>query len=78
MQKLEYTLSDSVAQNSAVTRQTSTEDVTQALDKLLLTDSAPNESVFDWIDGNLSSEKRAEASFIRSLTIAVAKACLSK
>jgi len=74
--KLEYTLSDSVAQNSAATRQTSTEDVTQALDKLLLTDSAPNESVFDWIDGNLSAEKRAEASFIRSLTIAVAKACL--
>jgi len=75
--KLEYTLSDTVAKStSSASRQTSSEDISETLNKLLLIDSAPNETVFDWIDGNLTAEKRKEPNFIRSLTQTVAKACI--
>ena len=61
-----------------ISRQTSSEDISDTLNRLLLIESAPNETVFDWIDVNVTAEKRSESGFIRSLTQTVAKACISK
>ena len=77
LQSLEYTL-PTQSSTSTASRQTSSEDISDTLNRLLLIESAPNETVFDWIDVNVTAEKRAESGFIRSLTQTVAKACISK
>ncbi|XP_077998892.1 eukaryotic translation initiation factor 4 gamma 3-like isoform X2 [Glandiceps talaboti] len=54
-----------------------TEKIQQHLEHLLLREKAVNDKIFDWIEANVSVERRKESDFIRALMTAVCQSAVS-
>ena len=75
LQKLEFAVGEAEPR-SPDAKALSIEQITTNLEELIIRRRAENETVFDWIEGNVGEPRSKEASFIRALMTVVCRSAI--